>query len=163
MTARGGAPAAIAAIRLYKVKSGRLPVAAVREPAANADGWRRMFALYFEDPAIGYDFGIDGTNEERIGPMIDRIAATMKYTGQNLLAYPGSWYAGLMDGEYNPRVHAPAYRKAYYAKFDKEGLGFMPTINQNDDQPERHRPAAGQHHARQDRGWFAQCLAVLHL
>ena len=132
MTARGGAPAAIAAIRLYKVKNGRLPVAAIREPAANADGWRRTFALYFEDPAIGYDFGIDGTNEERVGPMIDRIAATMKYTGQNLLAYPGSWYGGLMDGEYNPRVHAPAYRKAYYAKFDKEGLGFMPTINQND-------------------------------
>ena len=132
MTARGGAPAAIAAIRLYKVKNGRLPVAAIREPAANADGWRRTFALYFEDPAIGYDFGIDGTNEERVGPMIDRIAATMKYTGQNLLAYPGSWYGGLMDGEYNPRVHAPAYRKAYYAKFDREGLGFMPTINQND-------------------------------
>ncbi len=132
MTARGGAPAAIAAIRLYKVKSGRLPVAAIREPAANADGWRRTFALYFEDPAIGYDFGIDGTNEERVGPMIDRIAATMKYTGQNLLAYPGAWYGGLMDGEYNPRVHAPAYRKAYYAKFDREGLGFMPTINQND-------------------------------
>jgi len=132
MTARGGAPAAIAAIRLYKVKNGRLPVAAIHEPAANADGWRRTFALYFEDPAIGYDFGIDGTNEERVGPMIDRIAATMKYTGQNLLAYPGSWYAGLMDGEYNPRVHAPAYRTAYYAKFDREGLGFMPTINQND-------------------------------
>ena len=132
MTARGGVPAAIAAIRLYKVKGGRLPVAAIREPAANADGWRRTFALYYEDPAIGYDFGIDGVDAQKVGPMIDRIAATMKYTGQNLLAYPGSWYGGLMDGEYNPRVHAPAYREAYYAKFDREGLGFMPTINQND-------------------------------
>ncbi len=132
MTARGGAPAAIAAIRLYKIKNGRLPVAGIREPAANKDGWRRTFALYFEDPAIGYDFGIDGCTADLVGPMIDRIAATMKYTGQNLLAYPGSWYAGLMDGEYNPRTHAPAYRKAYYAKFDREGLGFMPTINQND-------------------------------
>lgn len=133
MTARGEAPAAVSEIRVYKVKNGRLPVAAVNEPKANADGWRRTFALYFEDPAVGYDFGIDGVDARKVGPMIDRIAALMKYTGQNVLCYPGCWYDGLMDGSlYNPRVHAPAYREAYYAKFDREGLGFMPTMNWSD-------------------------------
>ena len=130
MTARGEAPAAVREIRLYKVKDGKLPVAAVRAPKANAEGWRRSFALYFEDPAVGYDFGIDGTDEHRVGPMIDRLVATMKYTGQDMLCYPGAWYHGpIGEDGYNPRVHAPAYREAYYAKFDREGLGFMPTLN----------------------------------
>ncbi|MBP5543724.1 MAG: hypothetical protein ILM98_06585, partial [Kiritimatiellae bacterium] len=110
-----------------------LPARRVAEPPANADGWRRTFALYFEDPAIGYDFGVNGTDEYKIGEMIDRTAATMKFTGQDMLVYPGAWYAGIIDGEtYNPRNHAQAYREAWLAKFDREGLGIMPTINQND-------------------------------
>lgn len=133
MTARGNAPAAVREIRLYKIKDAKLPVATVREPKANADGWHRTFALYFEDPAVGYDFGIDGKDEYLVGPMIDRIAATMKYTGQNMLCYPGAWYHGpIGEDGYNPRTHAPAFREAYYAKFDREGLGLMPTLNWQD-------------------------------
>ena len=130
-TARPNAPAAISEVRVYRVKSGKLPVAKVNEPPAADDGWRRSFALYFEDPAIGYDFDVPGGRADVIGGMIDRIAALMKYTGQNLMCYPGAWYAGVIGEEYMPRAHAPAYREAYYAKFDREGLGFMPTINQN--------------------------------
>ena len=131
MTARSHAPAALAEVRVYRVKSGTLPVARINEPPANDQGWRRSFALYFEDPAIGYDFDVAGGSEQVIGGMIDRVAALMKYTGQNLMCYPGAWYAGVIGDGYMPREHARGYREAYYAKFDREGLGFMPTVNQN--------------------------------
>ena len=130
MTLRGGAPAAIGEVRVFRVKSGRLPCAAVAEPPANDDGWRRTFALYYEDPAAGYDFGVDGTDLERLREQIARLAASMKYVGQNVLCYPGAWYDGLIDGEkYNPRWHTHGYREEYYDAFDREGLGFMPTLN----------------------------------
>ena len=44
MTARAGAPAAIAAVRIYRVKGGALPAADIREPKP-ADGpsdWARL-------------------------------------------------------------------------------------------------------------------------
>ena len=129
--ARPDAPAAVSEVRVYRVRSGRLPEAKIAAPEANEAGWRRSFALYFEDPAIGYDFDVQGGKPGRIGDMIDRVAALMKYTGQNLMCYPGAWYAGVIGDDYMPREHARGYRKAYYAKFDREGLGFMPTINQN--------------------------------
>ena len=130
MTLRGGAPAAVGEVRVFRVKSGRMPCAAVAEPPANEDGWRRTFALYYEDPAAGYDFGVDGTDLGLLREQIARLAASMKYVGQNVLCYPGAWYDGLIDGEkYNPRWHAHDYREAYYDTFDREGLGFMPTLN----------------------------------
>ena len=134
MTAREGAPAALSAIRLYRVKAGGLPVAAVNEPKPNRDGWRRTVALYFEDPAIGYDFGLSEAwtaTPKGVGDLIDRVAATMKYTGENLFAYPGAWYHGLIGDDYNPRHHAPDFLKAWYEKFGKEGLGVVPTVNPN--------------------------------
>ena len=134
MTARDGAPAALSAIRLYRVKSGALPVAQVREPKANGDDWHRTVALYFEDPAIAYDFGLpDGvaSTPQGMGLLIDRVAAKMKYTGENLFAYPGAWYHGLIGDDYNPRNHAPDFLKAWYEKFGKEGLGVVPTVNPN--------------------------------
>ena len=132
MTCRGEAPAAIAAVRVYRVKSGRLPAAAVNEPPANGDGWRRTFALYYEDVSVGYNFAVpgDGGDEASIGPMLDRLVATMKFTGQNTLCYPGCWYGGLMGEKYSPRSHLTDYRLAYYEKFDREGLFYLPTINQ---------------------------------
>lgn len=133
MTLRGGAPAAVREVRVYKVLSGRLPEARVEEAAANSNDWHRTFALYYEDPAAGYDFGVDGTDEGKIGDMIDRLIASMKYVGQNVLCYPGAWYDGLIDGVlYNPRDPADGYRTAFYAKFDRAGLGFMPTLNWHD-------------------------------
>lgn len=132
MTCRGEAPAAIAAVRLYRVRSGRLPAAAVNEPPANDDGWRRTFALYFEDVSVGYNFAVpgDGGDEVSIGPMLDRLIATMKFTGQNTLCYPGCWYDGLIGERYSPRSHLVDYRTAYYEKFDRENLYCLPTINQ---------------------------------
>ncbi len=137
MTANVGAPAAVSAIRLYRVADAALPVAAVSEPEPPASApcdWTRTFALYFEDPAIAYDFGVSasgGAAMAGLEALIDRTAALMKYTGQNMLAYPGVWYHGLIGDEWNPRDHAPDFLSAWYAKFDAEGLSLMPTINPN--------------------------------
>jgi len=132
MTCRGEAPAAVSEIRLYRVRSGRLPAADIREPPANDEGWHRTFGFYFEDVSVGYNFAVDGDggDERSIGPMLDRVIATMKFTGQNVFCYPGCWYDGLMGPNYLPRSHLVDYRRAYFDKFDRAGLGYMPTINQ---------------------------------
>ena len=132
MTARKNRPAAVGAVRVYRVKSGGLPTATVREPPAREDGWRRTFALYYEDPAICGDFARIGGRPESSCEVIDRVAALMKYTGQNLLCYPGVWYCGEIGADYMPRPHPPAYRTAYLSAFDREGLGYMPTLDPNE-------------------------------
>lgn len=167
MTARTGAPAAVSAVRVYRVKGGALPAATIHEPKpvppptglarawhdlrnfdkehlaerqkrlakdAPRAGWNRVVALYFEDPAVGYDFAVpksNGYSPEDLVNLIDRTAALMKFTGENLFAYPGAWYHGLIDDAYNPRHHAPDFLSAWYAKFDREGLFLMPTVNPN--------------------------------
>jgi hypothetical protein len=128
MTARAGAPAAVSQIRLYKVVGG-LPAAKVNTPKP-VDGWNRTMGLYYEDPAINYDFAADGASMPGFETLIDRTAAYMKYSGQNLFAYPGVWYHGRICDEYNPRGHAENFLEAWYAKFDREGLGVMPTFNE---------------------------------
>ena len=130
MTAREGAPAAISAVRVYAVEGSALPPAVAKEPAS-VDGWRRSSALYFEDPSIGHEFATDGHDVAEIGELIDRTVATMKFTGQNMLAYPGAWYQGMIGEKYNPRKHAPDFLSAWYSKFDVEGLEFVPTVNIN--------------------------------
>lgn len=130
MTAREGAPAAISAVRVYAVDGAALPPAVAKEPA-RAEGWRRSTALYFEDPSIGHEFATDGHDVAEIGELIDRTVATMKFTGQNMLVYPGAWYQGMIGDRYNPRKHAPDFLSAWYSKFDVEGLEFVPTVNMN--------------------------------
>lgn len=131
-TARAACPAAVREIRIYRVKSGRLPSVKVNKPKSN-NGWHRTLALYFEDPAINFDFALDcdGRSPQGIAELVDRTAAVMKFTGENLFAYPGSWYQGLINERYNPRKHAPRFLEAFYEKFDREGLYVMPTFNQN--------------------------------
>lgn len=136
MTARENQPAAASAIRVYRIDKAGLPAAAIHEPAAAPDGWHRTTALYFEDPSIGYEFGVpfaETRTPEGAVRLAERVAAEMKYTGENLLAYPGAWYQGLIGEEfgYNPRSHAPDFLSAFYSVFDREGLGFMPTLNVN--------------------------------
>lgn len=134
MTARDGAPAAVSAVRVYRVPDDALPAAAVNAPPARPGEWRRTVGLYFEDPSIGYEFAVpksDGYAPDDLENLIDRTAALMKYTGEDLLAYPGAWYHGLIGEDYNPRHHAPDFLSAWYAKFDAEGLGLMPTVNPN--------------------------------
>jgi hypothetical protein len=128
MTARAGAPAAVSQIRLYKVIGG-LPPVKVEAPKP-VDGWKRTLGLYYEDPAIIYDFAADGGAMPGFETLIDRTAAYMKYSGQDLFAYPGVWYHGLIGADYNPRGHAENFLEAWYVKFDAEGLGVMPTFNE---------------------------------
>lgn len=136
MSARDGAPAAVGEIRLYAVEGAALPRAEVREPPAPSDGWRRVFGLYYEDPAIEYNFSKRFVPDSELNGLIDRAAAYMKYCGQNMLLYPGAWYSGIIGGKdgpwlYNPRQHPVDFLSAWYEKFDREGLFFVPTINQN--------------------------------
>lgn len=137
MTARKDAPAAIASVKIYKVKDGALPpakIAGVEQTQEGRPALNRIAALYFEDPAITYDFSIPGANSNNpmgLDELIDKTAALMKFTGENLLAYPGAWYHGIIGKEYNPRNHATDFLSAWYSKFDEEGLFLVPTINLN--------------------------------
>ena len=132
-----GRGAAVSAIRVYKVKGGTLPPA-VREDAPSVGGWNRFFGLHFEDPAVAQDFQDSQSRSwtpEGWCETLDRIAATMKFSGQNLLAYPGVWYDGLLGDECGYHIpfrpHGPHHRKAVYEKFDREGLFAMPSLNQH--------------------------------
>ncbi len=130
MTAKAGEPAAVAAVRVYRVKGAALPPARI----GGADE-HRHFALYFEDPSLASDFSLHATGSDpaMLETFLNRVAAGMKYTGEDTLAYPGAWYQGLMgrDGGYNPHGHAPYFLDAFYTKFDAEGLFLVPTMNVN--------------------------------
>lgn len=132
MTARENRPAAIGAVRVYRIKAPHLPVAQVAEPPPSIDGSMRVFALYYEDPSIYGNFARGGDAINSSLELVDRVAALMKYTGQNALCYPAVWYQGLIGDDYMPRPHPPAYRELFYAAFDHEGLGFIPTVNPNE-------------------------------
>lgn len=150
MTARQNAPAGVAQIRLYKVLGG-LPEAKTRLPKP-VDGWNREVGVYFEDPAVEYDFAVTNSTLPVMDTLINRTAAYMKYSGQSLLVYPGIWYQGIIGERYNPRDHAEDFIDAWLAKFDAEGLGYMATINQNnlevpDGMITRHKLADGSLHS----------------
>ena len=131
MTLRKNEPAAVAAVRLYHVKGRALPAAKIRSPKVK-NGWGRSIGWYYEDPSIDFEFGVKdyAATPELCLEMVDKIAATMKYQGLNLFAYPGAWYDGMIAGSYNPRGHAPDFLRAFYERFDREGLGVVPLINQ---------------------------------
>ena len=128
MTIRRGEPAAVSEIRLYKSASGRLPDAAVR-PAPAVDGTQRHVGLYFEDPAIGYDFAQDQMTPDGFAEQIERLVAWLKMSGQDLLAYPGVWYHGRIAEDYQPRPHPPRFLQGYAERFDHEGFSLFPTLN----------------------------------
>ena len=128
-----GAPAALARIRVYRVRDGKLPVTEVHEPPAAPDGWHRHSVLFFEDPVMANLFGFDQSSSESLNEEIDRLAAVMKFAGQDMLTYPGAFYMGNINERGDPRVwsipHAYSFREAIYEKFDHEGLSFMPEVN----------------------------------
>lgn len=123
------AGAALAKVSVYAVDSP-LPQAQIR-PAKAIDGWTRPFGIYFEDPAVGYDFGNFGYEAKNFETMLDRLCAYMKFSGQNMFSYPFVWYDGVIGDRYNPRNHPPRCAEAFAKKFDREGLEFMATMNQN--------------------------------
>jgi len=130
MTGGEDEPAAVSRIRVYAVRDGRLPATAVDEPKP-VNGRRRHFALWFEDPAIMHDFGTEGEKGERDPKLlIDRIAAYMKFTGHDLFVYPGVWYMGPIGDRYMPRNHPTHYLREVCRRFDRDGLGFVASINQ---------------------------------
>lgn len=129
MSARENAPAAAGEIRIYRVE-GKLPPAAIT-PAPAVDGWTRTVGVYYEDPAINSGFGADGTSEAGFEQVIDRLSAYMKFSGQNLLAYPLVWYHGFIGERYNPRNHIRDFSELLLTRFDAEGLEFLATMNQN--------------------------------
>lgn len=129
MTAQDDAPAAVSAIRICRVVSNKLPRAQISAPET---GSGRTFALYYEDPSISYGFGDANEDKpENMDEMTDRVAAEMRYYGENLFVYPGAWYHGVIGRGYSPRQSAPHVRSGWYEKFDREGLGMMPSINMN--------------------------------
>ncbi len=129
MTARNNAPAAAGEIRVSKITGG-LPAAQVA-PHPQIDGWSRTVGIYYEDPAINYGFGVNGSSQPGFEAVADRLSAYMKYSGQNLLAYPVVWYHGLIGNDYNPRDHVRDFLEVLLARFDAENLEFLGTMNQN--------------------------------
>ena len=136
-TAREGAPAAIAAIRAYAVRGVALPIASSARSAPSGEEAppSRHAAIYYEDPALNLQMGLPQSGSATPVGFADelaRLAAVMKFTGEDMLFYPGAWYQGLIESDgYNPRAHAPLWRTGVYETFDREGLGFVPTINLN--------------------------------
>lgn len=130
-SARPDQPAAASAIRVCKVRGSRLPDAAVAD-AKPVDGWGRTVAFLFEDPSIAYDFALPdfGVTAAGLETLTERTAAVMKFTGMNLLCYPGSFYGGRIGAGYETRHHAPNFLGGFYARFDHEGLGLVPMVNQ---------------------------------
>ncbi|MBQ2336999.1 MAG: hypothetical protein II381_11840, partial [Victivallales bacterium] len=127
MTARQNKPAAVAELRISKVLSGLPAMSYI--PPVKGDGPGRTIGVYFEDPAINYDFGREGGSPAGFQIMLDRMVAYMKYSGQNLLTYPMVWYHGRIGDEYNPRGHVKGFMEAFLQKFDSEGLSFIPSFN----------------------------------
>lgn len=127
MTTRNGENAALSAIRVYDVPDEKLPQLKINEPES-VDCEHRKFGIYFEDPALGWClptryYTIDGTDDAS-----DRVSALMKFNGYNTLMYPAAWYHGMIGKNYQPRPHIEGYFKAWWTKFDREGLALVPTI-----------------------------------
>ena len=129
-TCQPGAPAAASEIRICKVKDSRLPDAGAQD-AQPVRGWGRTVGYYFEDPSVVSDFAlVPAQSVEGLEKLGERLAAVMRFTGMNLLCYPGAFYNGRIGDGYETRSHMPNYLGGLYERFDREGLGLMPTINQ---------------------------------
>ena len=124
-------PAAISRIRVYAIRDGRIPETRLND-APPVNGMKRRSAIWFEDPAIMNDFGTLNGQGEDTDPrlLIDRIAAYMKYTGQDTLVYPAVWYAGIIGDYYMPRRHMSHFMREVCRRFERDGLAFVPSINQ---------------------------------
>lgn len=131
VTARTGlGGAAMSEVRVYRIVDNALPAAKINQPAKNAQGWNRSFGAWFEDPAIQYDFASEGYTLEKMMTHVERTCAWMKYTGYDIFAYPFSWYTGVCGYEGQCFRGMPlGIEQLYYAKFDAEGLGVIPTMN----------------------------------
>ena len=124
------APAAISEIRVWEVVDAALPVADVRPPPENSDAIGRQFGHFWEDPNLVGSIGIGVSTPESFSDLIDRYAASLRFCGQNIVSYPGSWYSGLITAADDARVgtHVDHFLEGWYAKFEKEGIFVMPSL-----------------------------------
>ncbi|MBR2838487.1 MAG: LamG domain-containing protein [Kiritimatiellae bacterium] len=130
-TLKDGEPAALASLRVWRVKGNALPPSGRAKDVPDPPGGGRVFGLYFEDPSVGYCFGVPDAGGDMPGfeRVVDRTVAYMKYMGQNFMGYPGVWYHGAIGRDYQPRPHPDGFLEAWYCRFDAEGLGMMPSVN----------------------------------
>lgn len=129
MTARSGeGGAAVAQIRVSRVTEP-LPAVKIQEAEPLA-GWTRPVGVYFEDCALGYDFGANLETPGAFETTMNRLCEYMRFTGQNMLTYPVVWYNGRIGKEYPARPHVPEYFDAMLTMFDREKFSFMASVNQ---------------------------------
>ncbi len=132
MTAENDRPAAAAKIRVFRVRGQVQRASAPQRPPATA-GWRRHVGIYYEDPALCYDFGSRDTMPG-FETLADRLITYMHYSGQDLFMYPGVWYHGpfypsASQGTVMQRTHPHNFIEYLLLRFETEDIGFLPTIN----------------------------------
>ena len=131
MTCENGRPAAARRITVRRIV-GRLPKLPV-ESIPSGDGWRRMVGLYYEDPAMCYDFG-GYTAMPDFQKTVSRLMDYMDWFGQNLFMYPAVWYQGPLfpsgsQGTAMSRPHPPNFIEYMLLQFSSRGISFIPTWN----------------------------------
>ncbi|MBT3378206.1 MAG: hypothetical protein HN742_27535 [Lentisphaerae bacterium] len=134
MTAEKGRPAAFSAVRVFRLR-GRLPnnLTTAAEPV---NGSRRHVGVYYEDPALCYDFGGHDTMPH-FEKTISRLMDYMEYSGQDLFMYPGVWYHGPLYPSRSQklamsRTHPDNFIDYILTRFADRGLSFIPTLNVHD-------------------------------
>ena len=132
MTAEEDRPAAAARVRVFRVR-GPVEQAAKPERPSPVSGWHRHVGIYYEDPALCYDFG-NQDSMPGFETLTDRLITYMHYSGQDLFMYPGVWYHGPFypsrsQGTVMQRQHPNNFIEYLLLRFNSEGIGFLPTIN----------------------------------
>lgn len=133
MTAEKGLPAAVSEVRIYRVRGSISSAPKPDFPPKSAEGHRHI-GVYFEDPAICYDFGGDQEAMPGFETLTDRLITYMHYSGQDLLMYPAVWYGGPFypsksQGQVQLRPHPYNYIEYWLTRFEAEGIEFIPTVN----------------------------------
>ena len=132
MTAEQDRPVAAAHVRVFRVRSDVEQSQQPKRPAATAHGQRHV-GIYYEDPAMCYDFGNrDSMPDFKV--LADRLITYMRYSGQDLLMYPGVWYHGPFypsrsQGTVLQRPHPDNFIEYLLLRFEAEDYRFLPTIN----------------------------------
>ena len=153
MTAEDDHPAAVSKLRVFKVNGGikraASPLGGVPNPAGNGilnrlmpwrnkteasdTAKRRHIGIYYEDPALCYDFG-NQNSMPGFETLADRLITYMHYSGQDTFMYPGVWYHGPFYPSKSQKVsmsrpHPHNFIEYLLLRFEAEGIGYIPTIN----------------------------------
>lgn len=133
MTAEEGRPAAVSEVRVSRLV-GRLP-SNLTGRAPPVDGGRHV-GIYYEDPALCYDFG-GHEAMPRFEKTISRLMDYMEYSGQDLFMYPAVWYHGPLYPSRSQRLamsrkHPDNFIGYLLTRFSARGLSFIPTLNVHD-------------------------------